>query len=180
MATEVYKAIVIGPASVGKSSLVRRYLEDIFTETYTATIGAQLKAANMNFPDGTVVLSIVDLGGQESFELLRSQFYQGAHYVMLVYDPTERETFDAIIEWYEGLALSFCERSENPVNGALVANKSDKESFFEVDPQEGRQLAQVLCLDFYQTSAKTGENVGELFINAAIKSRMSFAKANSF
>lgn len=176
MSTEVYKAIVIGPRNVGKSSLVRRYLEDIFTDTYAATIGADMHAASMDFPDGTVVLSIVDLGGQESFKLLRSKFYEGAHYVMLVYDSTERETFDEIVEWYESLALSFCKQSKNPVNGALVANKCDKADSTEVTTEEGKMLAQVLCLDFYETSARTGTNVGELFINAAIKSRMTFGK----
>ncbi len=180
LSTEVYKAIVIGPRNVGKSSLVRRYLEDIFLETYTATIGADMKATNMDFPDGTVVLSIVDLGGQESFKMLRSKFYQGAHYVMLVYDSTERETFDQIIDWYENLALSFCENDKNPVNGALVANKCDMTDLLEVEFSEGKQLAQVLCLDFYKTSAKTGENVGELFINAAIKSRLAFGKSSAF
>ncbi len=177
LSTEVYKAIVIGPRNVGKSSLVRRYLDDIFLEKYTATVGVDLRAANMDFPDGTVTLTIVDLGGQESFDLLRSRFYQGAHYVMLVYDITERETFDQIIDWYENLSLSFCENEGNMLNGALVANKCDLIGNHEVEVSEGKQLAQVLCLDFYKTSAKTGENVGELFVNAAIKSRMTFRQA---
>jgi Ras-related protein Rab-1A len=176
LAVELYKAIVIGPRNVGKSSLVRRYLEDIFTETYTATVGVDMKAANMDFPDGTVVMSIVDLGGQESFTLLRSRFYQGAHHVMLIYDCTERETFDQIVDWYENLALSFCRDDKNPVSGALVSNKCDLTDEMEVTPLEGKRLADVLCLDFFETSAKTGEGVGELFINAATTSRTRFGR----
>ncbi len=174
LALELYKALVIGPRNVGKSSLVRRYLEDIFTETYTATIGVNMNPANMDFPDGTVVMNIVDLGGQESFSLLRSRFYQGAHHVMLIYDCTERETFDQIVDWYENLALSFCEAAKNPVSGALVGNKCDLKEKMEVSSQEGKQLADVLCLDFFETSAKTGQGVGELFINAATTSRTRF------
>ncbi len=176
LSVELYKAIIIGPRNVGKSSLVRRYLEDIFTETYTATVGVNMHAANMNFPDGTVVLSLVDLGGQESFTLLRSRFYQGAHHVMLIYDCTERETFDQIVDWYENLALSFCQAEKNPISGALVSNKCDLSEEIEVTPQEGKQLADVLCLDFFETSAKTGDGVGELFINAATTSRTRFGR----
>ncbi|MFW9849845.1 MAG: Rab family GTPase [Candidatus Thorarchaeota archaeon] len=173
---ELYKAILIGPRNVGKSSIVRRYLEDIFTETYTATVGVDMNAHSMDFPDGTVVMNIVDLGGQESFDMLRSKFYQGAHHVMLIYDCTERETYDQIVDWYENLALSFCEAEKNPVSGALVSNKCDLVDNAEVTPQEGKQLADVLCLDFFETSAKTGRGVGELFINAATTSRTRFGR----
>lgn len=176
MAVELYKAIVIGPRNVGKSSLVRRYLEDIFVDTYTATVGVSMKPANMDFPDGTVVMNIVDLGGQESFSLMRSKFYQGAHHIMLIYDCTERATFDQIVEWYENLALSFCEAEKNPVSGALVGNKCDLVNKIQVSSQEGKQLADVLCLDFFETSAKTGKSVGELFINAATTSRVKFGR----
>jgi Ras-related protein Rab-1A len=171
---EVYKAIVVGPRNVGKSSLVRRHMEDIFSETYKATVGADMKVTSMNFPEGDVVLTIVDLGGQESFSLLRSSFYQGAHHVMLVYDKTERLTFDEVVNWYEKLSMSFCGKDRRPVTGALVANKSDLLEKSEVTTAEGKQLADVLCLKYFETSAKTGEGVPELFLNAAIATRQMF------
>ncbi|MHA1479985.1 MAG: Rab family GTPase [Candidatus Thorarchaeota archaeon] len=162
----VYKCLVVGPRNVGKSSIIRRYLEDIFQESYTATIGVGMNVASFEMPEGKVVLSVVDLGGQQSFSALRNRFYQGAHYVSVVYDVADRETFDAIPKWVESLNQSVCTLGDSIV-GALVANKIDIESDRVVTKEEGTQLAGVLSLDYFETSAKTGDNISELFIHAA-------------
>jgi small GTP-binding protein len=156
---------------VGKSSLVRRYLSDTFQPDYTATVGVDMKPSMVDFPDGRVVMSIVDLGGQESFTSLRNRFYQGSHHVILVYDVTNRETFDAIPKWYESLNQGVCLPEEVALGGTLVGNKVDVTEKIVVDTEEGQQLADLLSLAFFETSAATGKSVAELFIHAASSCR---------
>lgn len=171
LAVELYKAIIVGPPNVGKSSIVRRYQSDEFRETHTATIGADLSAATFEFPEGRVVLTIADIGGQETFAGLRNQFYQGAHHLIMVYDMTDRSTFERITDLYEALTEKICIQREEFLGGSLVANKSDMKDKAQVTSQEGQLLADLLTLKYFETSAKTGENISELFHYAAAESR---------
>ncbi len=171
LSVELYKAIIVGPPNVGKSSLVRRYQSDEFRETHTATIGAELSAATFDFPEGRVVLTIADIGGQETFAGLRNQFYQGAHHLIMVYDVTDHSTFEKITNLHEALTEKICIQREDFLGGSLVANKSDIVEEAQVTFQEGQLLADLLTLKFFETSAKTGENVSELFHYAAAESR---------
>ncbi|MFW9927172.1 MAG: Rab family GTPase [Candidatus Thorarchaeota archaeon] len=171
MAVELYKAIIVGPPNVGKSSLVRRYQSDEFRETHTSTIGADLSAATFDFPEGRVVLTIADIGGQETFAGLRNQFYQGAHHLIMVYDVTTRSSFERITDLHSALTEKICIQREEFLGGSLVANKSDMADQAQVTEQEGKLLADLLTLKYFATSAKTGMNVSELFHHAAAESR---------
>lgn len=168
---ELYKAIIVGPPNVGKTSLVRRYQSDEFRDTHTATIGADLNVATFEFPEGRVVLTIADIGGQETFAGLRNQFYQGAHHLIMVYDVTNRATFDRITDLHEALTEKICIQRDDFLGGSLVANKSDMKEEAQVTAQDGQLLADLLTLKFFETSAKTGDNVSELFHYAAAESR---------
>lgn len=171
MGAELYKAIIVGPPNAGKSSLVRRYQKDEFREGYTATVAADLSVSQFEFPEGKVVLTIVDVGGQETFAGLRNRFYEGAHHLMLVYDTTNRESFEKITPLYEALTEKICIQREQFLGGSLVANKCDLADQMEVSEKEGRLLADLLTLEFFMTSARTGMNVPELFHFAAAESR---------
>jgi Ras-related protein Rab-8A len=171
VSVELYKAILVGPPSVGKSSLVRRYQSDEFRETHTATIAVDLSVSTFEFPEGRVVLTIADIGGQETFAGLRNQFYQGAHHLIMVYDVTKRSTFDRMTDLYEALTENICIQREKFLGGSLVANKSDMKDEAQVTSQDGQLLADILTLKFFETSAKTGMNVSELFHFAAAESR---------
>ena len=171
LTTEVYKTLIVGPRNVVKTSLVRRYLLGRFETTYTATVGADLSVATFDFPEGTIVLSVVDLGGQQTFAALRNRFYQGAHHVILVYDRTDRSTFEDIPKWYETLTEGIRMPTYIFLAGSLVANKVDLTDATEVTEEEGRQLADLLSMKYFETSAKTGINVAEIFIHAASSCR---------
>ncbi len=172
LTAEVYKTLIVGPRNVGKSSLVRRYLLGRFETTYTATVGADLSVATFDFPEGTIVLSVVDLGGQQTFAALRNRFYQGAHHVILVYDKTDRSTFEDIPKWYETLTDGIRMPSYIFLAGSLVANKVDLTDAVEVTEEEGRQLADLLSMKYFEASAKTGINVAEIFLHAASSCRI--------
>ncbi|MFX1482594.1 MAG: Rab family GTPase [Promethearchaeota archaeon] len=171
MAVELYKAIIVGPPNVGKTSLVRRYQNDEFREIHTTTIAVDLSAATFDFPEGRVVLTLADIGGQETFAGLRNQFYQGAHHLIMVYDVTARSTFERITDLHEALTQKICIQREEFLGGSLVANKADLIDEARVTRTDGQLLADLLTLKYFETSAKTGENVSELFHYAASESR---------
>jgi len=171
LAAELYKTIIVGAPSVGKSSLVRRYQTNEFREDHTATVAADLSAIVFNFPEGKVVLTIIDVGGQETFAGLRNRFYEGAHHLIMVYDMTNKETFKRITPLYEALTEKICIQRDKFLSGSLVANKADLKNEAVISEQEGRSLAGLLQLEYFETSARTGYNVSELFLHAAAESR---------
>ncbi len=171
MAAELYKAIIVGAPSVGKSSLVRRYQTNEFREDHTATVAADLSAIAFDFPEGKVVLTIVDVGGQETFAGLRNRFYEGAHHLIMVYDMTNKETFKRITPLHEALTDKICIQRDKFLGGSLVANKCDLKDEAVITEQEGRLLADLLQLEYIETSARTGHNVPQMFLHAAAESR---------
>lgn len=171
LAAEVYKAIVIGPPNVGKSSLIRRYQVGEFTDEYTATVGLDMKAATFQFPAATVILTVVDIGGQQSFTGLRSRFFAGSHHMILVFDKTDRSTFDLMPQWHGSLTKNVNIPEHLFPRGSLVGNKADLEDKVEVTTEEGKRMADILTLEYFDASAKTGMNVAEIFLHAATESR---------
>ncbi|MFW9908596.1 MAG: Rab family GTPase [Candidatus Thorarchaeota archaeon] len=167
MTVEIYKILVLGPPNAGKTSIVTQFTESDFQESYSPTVGLNIKISEVTLPEGVVKMTVMDLGGQDSFSELRKTYYRGAHYVMFVYDMTDVSHFAEIPKWYEGICLDLCESMGGFFPGALVANKADLAENQQVETRRGKQLAQLLNLDYFETSAKTGENVGELFIHAA-------------
>jgi small GTP-binding protein len=168
---EIYKILLIGPPNVGKSSLVKRFTSGEFEDSYVATVGVSFSVSRMDFPEGRIVLTLLDIGGQESYQELRDKYYQGAHYVILVYDQTDRSTFQQIPKWYESFCRNICVPQTIFVPGSLVANKADLSDSRQVSSDEGKQLANILAWDYFETSAVTGMNVSELFLKAAYSSR---------
>jgi small GTP-binding protein len=171
LAAELYKAIIVGAPSVGKTSLVRRYQTGEFRESHTATVAADLSAITFDFPTGKVVLTIVDVGGQETFAALRHTFYVGSNHVIFVYDMTNKETFKRITPLYEALSEKICIQGDQHLVGSLVANKSDLRNEAVINEEEGRMLANLLRLEYFETSARTGDRVSEMFLYAASESQ---------
>jgi len=153
------KLVMGGNENVGKTSMVHRFVEDIFDSNYKSTIGTSIMRKECEFPhlDANVNFQIWDLAGQEHFKTVRSTFLVGAQGGMLVYDVTNRKTFEKIKTWYEEVT------SISPdVSLILVGNKIDLPNI-EVSSEEGGQLAEELGVSFIETSAKSGENVNEAF-----------------
>ncbi len=168
MSVPVYKVLLVGDANVGKSSLIRRILLGEFDPDYTATVGVDLSAIAINVdPFTPVIITAIDLGGQEDFGRLRTQYYKGAHYAMLVYDITSRDSFKHIPDWIEGLLVNVSLRASKNFPCMLVANKVDRETDRAVKSAEGRILADSREWPYYEASAKTGKNVNEMFLRIA-------------
>jgi small GTP-binding protein len=164
LSVPVYKVLLVGDPNVGKSSIIRRLLLDDFDETYNATIGVDLSAVALTIEAITpVILTVIDLGGQAGFTELRSQYYKGAHFAVFVYDITERLSFEDLPTWYDGLREALPGLGNDDFPGMVVGNKSDVIKLRQVSEVDGRAYADTLGVTFYETSAKTGENVNLAF-----------------
>ncbi|KAI8371981.1 P-loop containing nucleoside triphosphate hydrolase protein [Choanephora cucurbitarum] len=156
------KLLLIGNSNVGKSSLLLRFTDDTFLpqEEVSATIGVDFKVSMMEV-DGTMYkLTIWDTAGQERFRTLTSSYYRGAQGVILVYDVSNRETFDALNTWWNEVN-TYCS-SPNVVK-MIVGNKVDKESARVVSYEEGANFARKLSTLFVECSAKTRVGVKQAF-----------------
>lgn len=156
------KLLLIGNSNVGKSSLLLRFTDDTFLpqEEVSATIGVDFKVSMMDVNDKTYKLTIWDTAGQERFRTLTSSYYRGAQGVILVYDVSNRETFDALNNWWNEVN-TYCPSPD--VVKMIVGNKVDKESSRVVSYEEGLNFARKLQTLFVECSAKTKVGVKQAF-----------------
>ncbi|XP_074559790.1 ras-related protein RABC2b-like isoform X1 [Curcuma longa] len=156
-----FKIVLIGDSGVGKSSIILNYTSDNQGGLPSPTIGVDFKTKILTLDDMKIKLTIWDTAGQERFRTLTSSFYRGAHGIIMVYDVTRKDTFTSLTnKWIEELKLYSAYHDTIKV---LVGNKLDLESSRMVTREEGMAFANQHDFLFYESSAKTGENVTELF-----------------
>ncbi len=156
----IIKICLLGEANVGKTSLVYRFIENKFRENYKSTLGVNLLKKDMNVEQyGEVSAQIWDLGGQESFKSLRRLYLEGANGALLVYDMTSKKTYEKLDEWIQSFRDA---REKAPI--ILIGNKSDLKKQIKITESESKDYANANNLRMVITSAKTGQNVEEAFI----------------
>jgi len=181
MVKAVFKVVLMGDGSVGKTSLRRTYMGEGFKANYNITIGADFAVKKMQLEGGhDVRIQIWDLAGQEHFRNVRSTFYRGTMGALAVYSVVERLSFDHIPEWVD----ECFENAGKKIPIVLIGNKIDLREKFEGNPSmqeamvttdEGESLAERISdnngihTSFIETSAKTGANVDAAFLELAIK-----------
>jgi Ras-related protein Rab-8A len=128
------------------------------------TIGIDFRIKTINILNKNVKLQVWDTAGQERFRTITQTYYKGAMGILLVYDCTEEVTFNNIQNWLKQIDA----HAQPNVKKVLIANKSDMpEADKKVDPDRGRALADQHGLSFFETSAKSGFNVGSTFTHIA-------------
>eukprot|EP01101_Sappina_pedata_P006579 TRINITY_DN32_c1_g1_i1.p1 TRINITY_DN32_c1_g1~~TRINITY_DN32_c1_g1_i1.p1 ORF type:complete len:217 (+),score=79.53 TRINITY_DN32_c1_g1_i1:66-653(+) len=154
----LYKLLIIGDSGVGKSCLLLRFADDIFTDSFISTIGVDFKIKTIDIDGAKVKLQIWDTAGQERFRTITSSYYRGAHGIIVVYDITDQKTFTNITKW-----LKEIETFAGPlVQKVLVGNKNDMVDRV-VTVEQGQELAAKLSIPFIETSAKESHNVEKAF-----------------
>lgn len=174
--TKEHKILLLGPHGSGKSSLLLQHATGRFTKGNISKPGLDVREETFHFPETDVELRVIEFGGTEAMSQLESQFYQGARFVILVYDMSDRDTFREVAKWYELIYNSVCIPTRSFIPGALVANKTDLKDERVITFEEGKQMADIFSWKYFETSSVTGSNVAELFIYvAAVIARGAFA-----
>ena len=159
-----FKMIVIGDAGVGKSCLTSKASKGIFEETYSATVGFEFLVFNVKINDKVIKLQIWDTCGQEAYRSLISSFYRNASLAMMVYAINDKSSFIHIESWLKEVKL----QSNPDIKIFLIGNKSDLEEKREVQLREAKTFKEENGIHYFsETSAKSGINAKEVFIEAA-------------
>ena len=146
----IIKIVTLGDSMVGKTSIVYRYFENKFNESILSTIGIDFKTKYIKVRDASVKVLIWDTAGQEKFRNIAKQYYQGANGVLLVFDVSDRKSFERIEYWLN-------EIKEN--------NKIDLINKRVISRDEAEKYAEKNNISYFEVSAKTGEGVAEMFNN---------------
>eukprot|EP00939_MAST-03C_sp_MAST-3C-sp1_P004336 g4336.t1 len=152
--------------SVGKSSIMIQYVEDEFHDVFISTIGIDFRNKTVEIGGKKVKLRIWDTAGQERFRTLTAQFYRGSHGILMMYDMTNRDSFDSIDKWMEQIKKNTAD--DNPII-ILVGNKQDLREDRRVSKSEGQRLARKYKIDYMETSARTKSGVSDAFSSLAAK-----------
>eukprot|EP00005_Dracoamoeba_jomungandri_P002639 CAMPEP_0174261962 /NCGR_PEP_ID=MMETSP0439-20130205/12692_1 /TAXON_ID=0 /ORGANISM="Stereomyxa ramosa, Strain Chinc5" /LENGTH=194 /DNA_ID=CAMNT_0015346583 /DNA_START=95 /DNA_END=679 /DNA_ORIENTATION=- len=155
-----YKLLIIGDAAVGKTSLLKRFIEHTFSTDHEVTLGVDFKTHKVEFNGVTVNLSMWDTAGQERFKEFTTAYYNTADGIIIVYDVTNEETFENVPSWLE--TIESHTDSQN-IKRVLVGNKCDLKNKRAVTTERGEEYANGVGLEFVESSAKEGENVNSVF-----------------
>ena len=152
------KVCMLGTFSVGKTSLVRQFVESIFSEKYHTTIGVKIDKKTITLHGQDMMLMLWDIEGEDKFYQLKQSYLRGLSGYLLVADGTRSASLDAALDIKKSMVDTF-----RDVPHLLVLNKSDLKEQWAVDSSRHQQM-QAEEINVIQTSAKTGENVEDIFL----------------
>ncbi len=175
------KTIFLGDATVGKTTLLRSFLEEKIDSEYLATVGADISVKNLRLSSGELLtLQFWDLSGQDAFASVRKAFYAGSHGAVLVYDVTMRSSFFNLQKWVVELKSVV-----GKIPAVLVGNKIDLANEIQVTAEEGRDFSEWLSkemgrkISFIEISAlkiwnttEVIENLGKLILDTGFLQRI--------
>ncbi|XP_065155260.1 ras-related protein Rab-3 isoform X1 [Atheta coriaria] len=155
----MFKLLIIGNSSVGKTSFLFRYADDSFTSAFVSTVGIDFKVKTVFRHDKRVKLQIWDTAGQERYRTITTAYYRGAMGFILMYDITNEESFNSVQDWVTQIKTYSWDNAQV----ILVGNKCDMEDERVISFERGKQLAEQLGVEFFETSAKENINVKSVF-----------------
>jgi len=163
------KVIMVGDSGVGKSSLVLRYVDDFFSgDSQFISIGEDFKDKELELDGKKIVLHIWDTAGQERFRTITSLYYRGSHVILIVFDVTEKKSFDNVRHWFndskdKSYAILIC----------LIGNKIDSDKRV-ITREEGEAQARSYDIPYFETSCATTEGVDYTFEEIARKAKEEY------
>ena len=157
--THTFKILTIGESGVGKTCILRRFVENKFLKTHLATIGIDFRTKVIHVCGKDIKLKIWDTAGQERYHNITTQIFKGSDGIILVYDVNEEITFSKIRDWIEQIKSNIC---ENEITLVLVGNKCDIEQRV-ISKEQGQEMADSLKINYFETSALNGTGINEAF-----------------
>ena len=155
----IFKIVLIGDTSVGKTNILSKYLSDEFDPESKATVGVEFGTKNFKIENNIVKVQIWDTAGQERYRSITNAYYKGAKGSLLVYDITNRKSFDNLDKWISDLKTN----GDSSLSIVLLGNKSDLENQRQISIEEGKNKAAFFNVAFMETSALNGNNIEKAF-----------------
>ena len=157
--THCFKILTIGESGVGKTCILRRFVENKFLKNHLATIGIDFKTKNIEIDGTPIKLKIWDTAGQERFRNITNQYYKGADGIILVFDVTDQKSFEKIKEWMSQIKAN---TQADQIGLVLLGNKCDIEPR-TISKNDGEELGKELGIEYYETSAMKGDGIAQAF-----------------
>ena len=162
----LYKVLLLGDSSVGKSCLLLRFCDNCFQEAHLTTIGLDFRVKAINLDNNRKVkIQIWDTAGEDRFRSITRNYYKGAKGILLIFDVTDKESFAHIKDWVERIH----DESPEGITICLIGNKIDRNEDRVISNEEGKKLAEECKISYFETSAKIGTGVEEVFTSLVKK-----------
>jgi Ras-related protein Rab-6A len=153
------KIIIVGNQAVGKTNIVTRYVKGEFNKDYMLTISMDYLTYTLQLDEKVFYLRLYDTAGTEQFRSIRKNYYSNSCCALIVYDVTDESSFNSVKQWIEDSQTY----GRNDIHLVLVGNKIDLNDQRKISKEDGQNLATQYGMDFYESSALTGENINEIF-----------------
>jgi small GTP-binding protein len=171
---KTFNLITLGDSSVGKTSIINRYVKNQFNDNISSTLGMNFSYKEIKFNNrGKIILKLVDTAGQEKYRALTKSYFKNVDVVLFVFNLNAKETFDTIKDWMD-LFKNNSNRKDEDVPKYLVGNKNDLKII--VDQNLIDKFARENGIPYISTSAKTKNNIDELFEEIGEKLYIDFLK----
>jgi len=154
-----FKILTIGESGVGKTCILRRFVENKFLKGHLATIGIDFRTKALRICGKDIKLKIWDTAGQERYHNITTQIFKGADGIILVYDVNDESTFAKINDWIAQIKANI---STDEISLVLLGNKCDLE-IRAISKETGQKMADDLNVNYYETSALLGTGINEAF-----------------
>jgi len=153
------KIVVVGDSGVGKTNLIKRFISNEFSENFKATIGVEFMSKTYRINKHLFKVEIWDTAGQERYKSITAVYYKGAKGALVVYDITDKNTFDNIDKWM----LEIKDKTSKDIKLMIIGNKIDLKDEREVKNEEAMKKAESLRIPLMEASALDSTNVKEAF-----------------
>ena len=156
---DLLKYVIIGDSGVGKSNILLQYINGKFSDDFKATVGVEFGAKNIEINSRIYRIQIWDTAGQENFRSIARAYYKNSICACIVYDITNRNSFNSVQSWIDDCT----KQTPKSILLLLIGNKNDLNDKREVQYEEGAEFAKKRNMIFLETSAKTGNNIDNIF-----------------
>lgn len=155
----LFKIVLIGDMSVGKTNVLLKFTNNSYNNSYIATIGVDYKMHLYKHNEKYIKFQLWDTAGQERFRTITNKYYRGAHAILIFFDITNYKSFDNVNMWLKEID----EHCLNKVEKILIGTKTDLSNYRAVSINEIQDFAKKINILYFETSAKTGENIDIVF-----------------